>query len=161
LRIAAIQSIENARAYCRNFDRLGASQQMALSQLVYQMGVNLEEFTQFLSLINSPTAFAANASETANETQQSLDWKAVQLSLVQSQWARLYRTRAVAVIAMLDPRYVDGPSAAERRISATLRPAVVHRKGRRAAATTQLASATRHRVGPAHGKGSAHRKHRA
>ena len=40
------------RAYCRVFDQLTASQQMALSQLVFQMGVNLEEFTQFLSAIN-------------------------------------------------------------------------------------------------------------
>src|SRR5271166_6793514 len=44
LRISAIQAIHNARAYCREFDQLTASQQMALSQLVFQMGVNLEEF---------------------------------------------------------------------------------------------------------------------
>ncbi|MGC1299166.1 MAG: hypothetical protein WA869_29430, partial [Alloacidobacterium sp.] len=49
LRISAIQAVQNARAYCRNFDRLNAPQQMALSQLVFQMGVNLEEFVQFLS----------------------------------------------------------------------------------------------------------------
>jgi len=36
----------------RMFDQLTASQQMALSQLVFQMGVNLEEFTQFLSVVN-------------------------------------------------------------------------------------------------------------
>ena len=46
LRISTIQAIHNARAYCRDFDQLTASQQMALSQLVYQMGVNLEEFVR-------------------------------------------------------------------------------------------------------------------
>jgi len=48
LRISTIQAIHNARAYCREFDQLTASQQMALSQLVFQMGVNLEEFVDFL-----------------------------------------------------------------------------------------------------------------
>jgi len=37
---SAIQAIYNAKGYCRDFDGLSASQQMALSQLVYQMGVN-------------------------------------------------------------------------------------------------------------------------
>ena len=32
---------------------LTASQQMGLSQLVYQMGVNLDEFGEFLKLINA------------------------------------------------------------------------------------------------------------
>lgn len=171
VRIGSIQAIENARAYCRNFDRLSASQQMALSQLVYQMGVNLEEFTQFLGLINSNAAFAADTSENAaktafvagnvTDTPPSLDWKEVQLSLIHSQWARLYRTRAVAVIAMLDPHYADGPSVAERRISATLRPAVVRRKGRRSAPATQLASTSRRAAGSAHAKSQTHRKRRA
>ena len=49
LRVAEVQAIHNARAYCRSFDQLTASQQMAVTQLVYQMGINLEEFTQFLS----------------------------------------------------------------------------------------------------------------
>ncbi len=61
LRISAIQAIENARAYCRNFDRLTGPQQMALSQLVYQMGVNLSEFGTFLSLINNDPALATAA----------------------------------------------------------------------------------------------------
>ena len=144
---------------------------MALSQLVYQMGVNLEEFTQFLGLINSNAAFAADTSENTaktaaaalnvTDTPPSLDWKEVQLSLIHSQWARLYRTRAVAVIAMLDPHYADGPLVAERRISATLRPAVVRRKGRRSAPATQLASASRRAAGSAHAKSQAHRKRRA
>jgi hypothetical protein len=45
LRVSAIQAIYNARAYCRNFDQLTGAQQMGLSQLVYQMGVNLDEFS--------------------------------------------------------------------------------------------------------------------
>jgi len=142
LRIAAIQAIENARAYCRNFDRLTGPQQMALSQLVYQMGVNLGEFNRFLSLINDePVAVSALADpgatplpETAPETTfPDLEhWRTVQQSLMQSQWARLYRIRATAVIAMLDPRYLDDPAASEARIAAVLRPAVHRRHGRSA-----------------------------
>jgi hypothetical protein len=148
LRIAIVQSIINARAYCRDFDQFSASQQMAMSQLVYQMGVNLSEFTQFLALINheplpetdskAPTLKEA-ALTTAFPTGADY-WKTVQQSLVHSQWARLYRARAVAVIAMLDPRYAENPAAAERRISAVVRPAVVHRTRGRATATTQLAA---------------------
>ena len=52
LRVSAVQAVHNARAYCRDFDLLTASQQMALSQLVFQMGVNLEEFVQFLTTLN-------------------------------------------------------------------------------------------------------------
>jgi hypothetical protein len=59
-----------------------------------------------------------------------------------SQWARLYRTRAVAVIAMLDPAYDDNPAAAERRVGATLRRAVIHRGSRRSS-SRQLASGAR------------------
>src|SRR5579862_3789323 len=54
LRISSVQAVQNAKAYCRYFDQLTGSQQMALSQLVYQMGVNLAEFEQFLSTLNSP-----------------------------------------------------------------------------------------------------------
>ncbi len=59
LRIGIVQAIYNARGYCRNFDRLSASQQMALTQLVYQMGFNLQEFSQFLSLVNSDAVLPA------------------------------------------------------------------------------------------------------
>lgn len=142
LRVAALQAIYNAKAYCRNFDRFSASQQMAVSQLVYQMGVNLEEFSQFLNLINSdsvaePTVDAASDAE-------SDYWKAVQTSLIQSQWARLYRVRAVSVIAMLDPQYSGAPSAAERQVSATLRPAVVHRRKGRMAPSLHDAAYSKH-----------------
>lgn len=65
LRISAIQAVYNARGYCRDFDRLRAAQQLALSQLVFQMGVNLEEFVQFLAALNGdplPVSSAALSS---------------------------------------------------------------------------------------------------
>ncbi|MGC2299586.1 MAG: hypothetical protein WA476_12340 [Acidobacteriaceae bacterium] len=147
LRIAAIQSIENARAYCRNFDQLSGPQQMALSQLVYQMGVNLEEFGNFLSLINNdPVAVSPLNTPIDSPVAGTNDnyWQAVQHSLMQSQWARLYRARAVAVIAMLDPQYPDNPAASEHRIAAVLRPAVAHRRRSR---TALRSAAFRHHPG--------------
>jgi hypothetical protein len=141
LRIAIVQSIVNARAYCRDFDRLSPSQQMALSQLVFQMGYNLEEFTQFLDLINSDTLPAAAGKKLA--AGDIAYWNGVQKSLIQSQWARLYRARAISVIAMLDPRYNQNPRMAERRVGAVLRPAVIHRRHGRSRATAQLASTTK------------------
>lgn len=165
LRIAIIQAVENARAYCRNFDSLTASQQMALTQLVYQMGVNLAEFDHFLALINNEpdpsltaatadaasvgTALAAIANAPAEAVAPALPdtdagrWNAIQVSLEQSQWAHLYRTRAVAVIAMLDPRYAESPSLAEHRIAATLHPAVRHRRRSRSAPGLRVASSSK------------------
>lgn len=160
LRVGAIQAVYNARAYCRNFDQLAPSQQMALSQLVYQMGVNLEEFSQFLSLINDG-AFSASQ-EQAYLAQDPAYWTTVQQSLIHSQWARLYRTRAVAVIAMLDPRYDDNPSVAERRIGATLRPAVIRRGGRHRAAAREVAASSSRGTRHGHrGKGRARSKRKA
>jgi hypothetical protein len=141
VRVAAMQAINNAKAYCRNFDQLSGSQQMALSQLVYQMGVNLEEFSQFLGLINGDSLPAPAVHNVSAEN--AAYWKSVQQSLEQSQWARLYRTRAISVIAMLDPRYNENPTMAERRVGATLRPAVVHRRGGRSGDATQLASSSK------------------
>lgn len=140
LRIAIVQSILNARAYCRSFDQLTPAQQMALSQLVFQMGTNLEEFSQFLDLINrdavaAPIGKKVKAGEVAY-------WRDVQKSLIQSQWARLYRTRAISVIAMLDPRYEQNPRIAERRVGAVLRPAVIHRH-RHHRAAKELATSSR------------------
>jgi len=141
LRIAIVQSILNAKAYCRSFDQLTGSQQMALSQLVFQMGTNLEQFTQFLDLINRDSIAAPIAKKVAA---RDIDyWNGVQKSLIQSQWARLYRTRAISVIAMLDPRYNQNPRMAERRVGAVLRPAVIHRRHARSKAATQLASNTK------------------
>jgi GH24 family phage-related lysozyme (muramidase) len=151
LRISAIQAVYNARAYCRNFDQLTGSQQMALSQLVYQMGVNLAHFDQFLALINTGDQTRANtdrpataqAAAVSSETPPSDNteyWRNVQHSLYQSQWARHYRMRAIAVIAMLDPAYDDSPTVAEHRVSATLRPVSARRSRTRGASLTQVAS---------------------
>src|ERR1039457_4936546 len=67
LHISAIQAVHNARAYCRGFDQLTASQQMALSQLVFQMGVNLEEFTQFLGAINEDASYRDSVQPVSTE----------------------------------------------------------------------------------------------
>ncbi|HWG19633.1 MAG TPA: hypothetical protein VG225_03820 [Terracidiphilus sp.] len=139
LRVGIVQAIENARAYCRNFDGLSASQQMGMTQLVYQMGINLEEFSSFLTLLNRDNGSGPEARAIAKADAEY--WRSVQLSLVQSQWARLYRDRAKAVIAMLDPRYEANPARAERSVGTVLRP-VRHRRGR---ASLRAASYTRHR----------------
>jgi hypothetical protein len=147
LRIGIIQAIYNAKGYCRDFDQFSASQQMAVTQLVYQMGVNLEQFSQFLSLINNYAAGAESKADMHVENAFAADaayWKSVQQSLIESQWARLYRARAVAVIAMLDPQYSDQPGTAERRVGAMLRPAVVRRRAG-PAGTTRLVAAHRSR----------------
>lgn len=164
LRVAAIQAIQNARAYCRRFDELTASQQLALSQLVYQMGVNLEEFSQFLALINNnagdgDAGLAAQSDLAAAGSQEY--WRTVQGSLIHSQWARLYRVRAVAVIAMLDPGYAQDPQMAERRIAATLHPAVAHRRGGRRTSSVRTASAGSDRATRGRKTHSAQSKRRA
>jgi hypothetical protein len=123
LRIAVIQAIYNAKAYCRDFDDLTSSQQMAMTQLVYQMGMNLEEFNQFLGVINddSNSMLLVLSPAAANIAH----WEAAQDELIQSQWARRYRARAISVIAMLDPHYLDDPVAAEMHVSAQLPPMIV------------------------------------
>jgi hypothetical protein len=143
LRIAAIQAIVNAKAYCRNFDELTGPQQMAVSQLVYQMGINLEEFGQFLSLINDESAGGLQVQSSADT--EAEHWKDLQQTLIQSQWARLYRTRAVSVIAMLDPQYVNDPHIAELRVSAILHPAVAHRRRRQSRLSLRIASYRKHK----------------
>ena len=128
LQISVVLAVHNARAYCRAFDQLTSFQQMALSQLVFQMGVNLEEFTQFLSAINDlgyrdPTQLGSTPESEAEH------WKVVQRTLIQSDWARRYTSRAVTVIAMFDPDYDEDPRKAERGVRAVIRPLVVrHRK---------------------------------
>lgn len=122
LRISAIQATYNARAYCRFFDQLTASQQMALSQLVFQMGVNLEEFTQFLGAINDDASDRDSVQPVSTAEPATEHWKTVQSTLIQSQWARRYSSRAISVIAMFDPTYENDPRAAERKVQATLRP---------------------------------------
>jgi hypothetical protein len=127
LQISVVLVVHNARAYCREFDLLTASQQMALSQLVFQMGVNLEEFIQFLGVINEPSHRDAGNDGNNPET-ESEHWKAVQGALIQSDWARRYTSRAVAVIAMFDPDYDQDPGKAEHDVSAVLHPPVVHKR---------------------------------
>ena len=152
LRVGIIQSIYNAKAYCRHFDRLSASQQMAMTQLVYQMGVNLEEFSTFLDLINRRNESAAEAETVAKA--DAAYWRSVQMSLVQSQWARLYRARATAVIAMLDPAYMKNPTRAERSIGVILRPARV----RKAHSAVRKAAYAKHHASAAHKRSARTRK---
>lgn len=127
LQISAVQAVHNARAYCREFDQLSASQQMALSELVYQMGVNLEEFIQFLATLND-LSYHDPVSTGENRETEAEHWKAVQNTLIDSDWARRYSTRAVAVIAMFDPQYEADPAAAERLVRAQVHPLVVHHR---------------------------------
>jgi len=152
LRISAIQAVYNARAYCRNFDQLTGPQQMALSQLVFQMGVNLEEFVQFLSAINiSPNLTPAadpsirDVSLTRNDASTDPEhWKTVQTTLMDSQWARRYSGRASTVIAMFDPGYSDNPRAAEMRVEAVLHPPAKHRRKQQSAHMVRTASSKGH-----------------
>src|SRR5271166_2577304 len=127
LQVSVVQAVHNARAYCREFDQLTASQQMALSQLVYQMGVNLEEFIQFLGTLND-LSYRDLASTGQNSEAGAEHWKAVQNTLINSDWARRYSTRAVSVIAMFDPNYDVDPGRAERQVRAQVHPLVVHRR---------------------------------
>jgi hypothetical protein len=125
LQVSVILAVQNARAYCRLFDQLNAFQQMALTQLVFQMGVNLEEFIQFLGVINDPS-YRDPSQPGSNREREAEHWKAVQNTLIQSDWARRYTSRAVGVIAMFDPDYDEDPTNAEREVTAVLHPLVVH-----------------------------------
>ncbi len=142
LRISAVQAIYNAKAYCREFDQLTASRQMALSQLVFQMGVNLEEFTQFLSALNDLSYHDLQAGN--NVEQDAEHWKAVQSALVQSDWARRYTSRAVAVIAMFDPNYDEDPKQVEDRVRAIIHPVVRRRHKKPQAKTVRTANVDTH-----------------
>jgi hypothetical protein len=140
LRISAIQAIYNARAYCRGFDHLTASQQMGLSQLVFQMGTNLEGFVQFLDAVNDED----NAHELARldgymETYPE-HWQRVQGTLIDSQWARRYTVRAASVIAMFDPGYSERPAQAQEQVAAIL-PVKAH-----STATIRPASYRKHKA---------------
>ena len=133
LRISAIQAVVNAKAYCRNFDGLSAPAQMALSQLAFQMGINLEEFVEFLSELNGDTSHPDLSQLDGGGVTEAQHWKNVQNALIDSQWARRYTIRAISVIAMFDPQYATSPRAAEARVMAVLPPPVKHRHGRSAA----------------------------
>jgi hypothetical protein len=157
LRISTIQAVYNAEAYCRNFDQLTGPQQMALSQLVYQMGVNLEEFSQFLTAINGDAVQTVSL-ETGGPATNSDRWKAVQATLMDSQWAHRYRGRASTVIAMFDPNYLDDPSGAEGRVEAVLHPA---RHRRRPTAHMVRTGSSKRPAGKSSSKQSASRKRKA
>jgi hypothetical protein len=124
LRISVLQAVHNARAYCDDFDHLTASQQMAMSQLVFQMGVNLEEFIQFLTAINHDYKYR-DSRRMDPETDEE-HWRRVQRTLILSDWARRYTSRAIAVIAMFDPNYDENPTKAEREVRVQIRPLVRH-----------------------------------
>jgi hypothetical protein len=151
LRISALQAIYNARAYCRGFDQLTGSQQMALSQLVFQMGTNLEQFVQFLDALNDNDNARELAQLDGYMESYPEHWKTVQGTLIDSQWARRYSSRAAAVIAMFDPEYSRGPNEAEQRIEATLRPPAPPRPRSQSAATLRVASYSK-RSSRTHGK---------
>ncbi len=144
LRISAIQATYNARAYCRVFDQLTASQQMALSQLVFQMGVNLEEFTQFLSAINDDASYHDSVQPVSTGGTAIDHWKTVQGTLIRSQWAKHYRSRAISVIAMFDPNYDNDPRAAERKVQVTLRPPVAHHRKKAHVKSVRAGNDARH-----------------
>ena len=150
LRVSAMQAVHNAKAYCRGFDQLTAAQQMALSQLVFQMGVNLEEFVQFLAALNGDPVLQDVALMEGEAESQSDRWKAVQATLIASQWARRYSSRAITVIAMFDATYEQDPKGAEQRIQAVLRPPAKHRKKKQRIE----AAALKQSVGPAIAGGS-------
>lgn len=152
LQISAIQAIHNAKAYCRDFEQLTASQQMALSQLVFQMGVNLEEFSQFLTAINNDSGYS-NVPPIDNPVWETEHWKTVQNTLIQSDWARRYRNRAVNVIAMFDPSYDYDPWEAERRVRLAIHPIGGNHHSRRAATLRKVAASPHatHKKGSGHG----------
>lgn len=142
LRISALQAVHNARAYSINFDHMSASQQMALSQLVYQMGVNLEEFVDFLAAINAYSPDLRN-----NPAIHRVDWKAAQRTLIESDWAMRYSNRAIAVIAMFNPNYSVRPRQAVRQVHDWIYPPPAHpqRNARNKKARTELARNSPHK----------------
>jgi hypothetical protein len=140
LRISAIEAIQNARAYCRGFDQLTAHQQMALSQLVFQMGVNLEEFVQFLSVLNEDRGDPSSDHAADSLDRSAEHWSSVQRALIESQWARRYASRAASVIAMFDPEYAQNPEGVERRVEAVVRPPVRHHRRRSSASVVRTAN---------------------
>ena len=52
----------------------------------------------------------------------------MQGTLIHSDWARRYTSRAVAVIAMFDPNYDKDPKKAESQVRAKIRPLVRHHR---------------------------------
>jgi hypothetical protein len=112
---------------------------MALSQLVFQMGVNLEEFVQFLSVLNEDgDPSSDHAADSLNQNAEH--WSSVQQALIESQWARRYASRAALVIAMFDPEYAQNPEGVERRVEAIVRPPARHHRRRSSASVVRTAN---------------------
>ena len=155
LRISAIQAVYNARAYCRGFDQLTGPQQMAMSQLVFQMGTNLEAFVEFLGALNDENGFRELPLLDGYMETDAEHWRTVQSALIDSQWARRYSIRAATVIAMFDPNYGQQPSAAEQRVVAILHPPVEYRPKPRSSATLRVVSYRKH-SSKSHGRKAGH-----
>ena len=156
LRISAIQAVYNAKGYCRCFDRLTGPQQMALTQLVFQMGTNLQAFVEFLGAVNDENGFRELPLLDGYMETDTEHWQTVQGTLIDSQWARRYSVRASTVIAMFDPDYNQEPAAAEHRVEAILRPPVEYRpKPHSTAATVKAVSYSKHSA-KSHGRKAAH-----
>jgi hypothetical protein len=155
LRISAIQAVYNARAYCHGFDRLTGPQQMALSQLVFQMGTNLEAFVEFLGALNDENGFRELPLLDGYMETEAEHWRTVQSALIDSQWARRYSIRAATVIAMFDPNYSQQPSVAEQRVVAILHPPVEYRPKVRSSATLRVVSYSK-RSAKSHGRKAGH-----
>src|SRR5258707_11245355 len=117
---------------------------MPMTNLVYQMGVTPEDSSPFFAKTTRGNESVAEAETVAKA--DAAYWRSVQMSLVQSQWARLYRARATAVIAMLDPAYMKNPTRAERSVGVILRPARV----RKAHSAVRNAAYTKHHASAAH-----------
>jgi hypothetical protein len=147
LRISALQAVHNARAYCREFDQLTAAQQMALSQLVFQMGINLEEFVQFLGALNDDAGYGGGAQAEGNAEREAEHWKTVQSMLIQSDWARRYTGRAVTVIAMFNPDYELDPKAAQSQVQSAIHPLVVHHRKKTHARSVRASNDVNHALG--------------
>lgn len=143
LRVSTLEAVHNARAYCRDFDQLTAPQQMALSELVFQMGVNLEQFVQFLGTLNGNLTDYDAVESRENPGDEREHWKAVQSTLIQSDWAKRYTNRAVSVIAMFDPEYAADPEQAQRQVRATIHPVVAHHHRKSHVASTRAGNSTR------------------
>lgn len=111
LYVSSRQATYNAMAYSSDFANLTQSQQMGMSELVFQMGSNLEKFEKFLGKLNDPPVPSA----TPEEVRQH--WRDVQSELVDSAWFKTYHKRAVRVTAMMDPNYdFYNPAIAEAKV---------------------------------------------
>jgi hypothetical protein len=126
---------------------------MALTQLVFQMGTNLEEFVEFLGALNDLDSSRELPHLDGFIETDAEHWRTVQQTLMDSQWARQFTVRASTVIAMFDPEYVHDPYAAQLRVAGVLRPPVAAR--RRPTATLRNASYSRRSSGR-RGKKAAH-----